>query len=262
MDLGLEGRVAVVAAASKGLGRAVAEHLAREGAKVAICARSADELERAARLIHESTGRQVHTRVADITDPRAVESFVRETAERYGRLDICVTNCGGPPAKSFLEIGLGEWRSAVDSILMSAVYLARESLPRMRERRWGRLVMITSMSVKQPIEGLVLSSSLRAAVTGLARTLANELGPDGITVNTVCPGYTLTDRLAELAAARAGSGGDREQVLDRWRSEVPVGRIGTADEFAAAVAFLCSAAASYVNGATLAVDGGWVQSLL
>jgi 3-oxoacyl-[acyl-carrier protein] reductase len=176
---------------------------------------------------------------------------------------VCVTNCGGPPAKNFLDIGLDEWRSAVDSILMSAIYFAREALPRMKAGRWGRLLMITSMSVKQPVEGLILSSSLRAAVTGLARTLANEFGTEGITVNTVCPGYTLTDRLSELADARAASAGAaREQVLDRWRSEVPVGRIGTPDEFAAAVAFLCSAPASYINGATLAVDGGWAQSLL
>jgi 3-oxoacyl-[acyl-carrier protein] reductase len=260
MDLGLEGRVAIVAAASRGLGRAVAERLAREGAQVSICARRADELERAVRTIREATGRDVCARVTDITDPGAVEAFVRETADRFGRLDVCVTNCGGPPSKSFLDIGIDEWRSAVDSILMSAVYFAREALPRMKAMRWGRLLMITSATVKQPIDGLVLSNSARAAVTGLARTLANEFGPHGITVNMVCPGYTLTDRLTELADARAAGGESREQVLERWRNEVPVRRIGTPEEFAAAVAFLCSTSASYINGAALAVDGGWTRS--
>jgi 3-oxoacyl-[acyl-carrier protein] reductase len=260
MDLGLEGRVAIVAAASRGLGRAVAERLAREGAQVSICARRADELDAAVRTIREATGRDVHARVTDITDPGAVEAFVRETADRFGRLDVCVTNCGGPPSRSFLDIGIDEWRSAVDSILMSAVYFAREALPRMRARRWGRLLMITSATVKQPIDGLVLSNSARAAVTGLARTLANEFGPHGITVNMVCPGYTLTDRLTELADARAAAGESREEVLERWRNEVPVRRIGTPEELAAAVAFLCSTSASYINGAALAVDGGWTRS--
>jgi 3-oxoacyl-[acyl-carrier protein] reductase len=260
MDLGLEGRVAIVAAASKGLGRAVAERLAREGAHVGICARREAELERAARSIRDATGRQVHARVADVADPAAVASFVRETAERFGRLDVCVTNCGGPPAGGFLDLGLDAWRSAVDTILMSAVHFARESLPRMKARGWGRLVMITSATVKQPIDGLVLSNSLRAAVTNLARTLANEFGRDGITVNTVCPGYTLTDRLSDLADVSATAGEPREKVLERWRNEVPVRRIGTPEEFADAVAFLCSDQASYVNGAALAIDGGWTRS--
>jgi 3-oxoacyl-[acyl-carrier protein] reductase len=261
MDLGLEGRVAIVAAASRGLGRAVAERLAREGAHVAICARSSDELERAARAIREATGRQVFARVADVTDASAIEAFVRETADRFGRLDVCVTNCGGPPARSFLDIGVDEWRSAVDSILMSAVHFARHALPRMKAAGWGRLLMITSATVKQPIDGLVLSNSLRAAVSGLARTLANEFGAHGITVNTICPGYTATDRLLDLADARAAAGEPRDELLERWRNEVPVRRIGTTEEFAAAAVFLCSANASYVNGTALTVDGGWTRSL-
>ncbi len=260
MELGLEGRVAIVAAASKGLGRAVAERLAHEGATVAICARRADALEAAARAIRDATGREVHARVADVADGAAVQAFVRETAERFGRIDVCVTNAGGPPARSFLEIGVADWASAVDSLLMSAVHFAREVLPRMKAAGWGRLLMITSATVKQPIDGLVLSNSLRAAVTGLARTLANEFGPHGITVNTICPGYTMTDRLSELAGARIVSGQSREELLERWRSEVPVGRIGTVEEFSAAAAFLCSAAASYVNGTALTVDGGWTRS--
>jgi 3-oxoacyl-[acyl-carrier protein] reductase len=178
-------------------------------------------------------------------------------------VDICITNAGGPPAKTFLEISAEEWNAAVSLTLLSAVYFAREVLPRMRKNKWGRLVTITSVSVKQPIEGLLLSNSIRAAVAGLARTLANEFGADGITVNNVCPGYTLTERLDELAETLARGGGvPREKILERWSAQVPLGRLGKPEEFAALVVFLVSERASYINGASIAVDGGWVRSLL
>ena len=207
MDLGLKGRVAIVAAASKGLGRAVAEELAREGAEIAICARGAAELEKAAAAIEASSGRAVLRRAIDVTRAEDVREFVAAVEKQFGRVDICVTNAGGPPSKKFLEISIEEWRAAVDLNLMSAVFFAREVLPGMQRRKWGRLITITSMSVKQPVDGLILSNSVRAAVTGLARTLANEFGADGITVNNVAPGYTLTDRLEELAAKRAADAG-------------------------------------------------------
>ncbi|HEX2712238.1 MAG TPA: SDR family oxidoreductase [Candidatus Acidoferrales bacterium] len=263
MDLGLKGRVAIVAAASKGLGRAVAAELAQEGAQVAICARSAAHLEQAASHIRGATGREVFWQALDVTDPPRVHEFVDAVAHRYGRLDICVTNAGGPPAKTFLEISLEEWNAAVALNLLSTVYFAREALPLMRKNRWGRLVTITSVSVKQPIDGLLLSNSIRAAVAGLARTLANEFGPHGITVNNVCPGYTLTERLEELGdtlAQRAGV--PREKILEGWSSQVPLGRLGKPEEFAALVTFLLSERASYINGASIAVDGGYVRSLL
>jgi 3-oxoacyl-[acyl-carrier protein] reductase len=263
MDLGLRGKVAIIAAASKGLGFAVASELAREGAEVAICARTAADLEIAASAIGRETGRAVFWRALDVTDAVLVQKFVEALEKRHGRVDICVTNTGGPPAKKFAELSVDEWRAAVDQMLMSAVYFARAVLPRMRQNRWGRFITITSVSVKQPIDGLLLSNSVRAAVAGLARTLANEYGPDGITVNNVCPGYTLTDRLEELAAKLAQDAGvPRETIYERWSAQTPLRRLGRPEEFAAAVAFLASARAGYINGVSLAVDGGLARGLL
>jgi 3-oxoacyl-[acyl-carrier protein] reductase len=243
MDLGLKGRVAIVAAASKGLGRAVAEEFAKEGCHVAICARTADELERTAAEIEQASGAQVFRQALNVASFESVSSFVDAVEHKFGRVDICVTNAGGPPAKKFLDITLEEWRAAIDLTLLSTVYFAREVLPRMQQRRWGRFLTITSVSVKQPIDGLLLSNSLRAAVTGL--------------------GYTLTERLDELAEKQARIAGvPRDQIYDTWSSEIPVGRLARPDEFAALVAFLASERASSINGATIAVDGGWVKGLL
>lgn len=263
MDLGLNGKVAIIAAASSGLGRAVAEELAREGAQVAICARTAERLRVAAVEIQRATGKELFWRAADVSSPEAVKEFVRLVNERFGRVDICVTNAGGPPARMFSEISDAEWRSTVDLTLMSTVHFAREVLPGMAQRGWGRLLTITSVSVKEPIAGLLLSNSIRAAVTGLARTLANEYGGQGITVNNICPGYTLTDRLAELAAAQAAAAGvSTETIYSRWIEQVPAGRLGRPAEFAALAAFLVSERASYINGTSIAVDGGRTRSLL
>lgn len=263
MDLGLKGKVAIVAAASKGLGYAVALELAREGAEVAICARTAADLERAAAELGQATGRAVFWQALDVTDAVRVQKFVEAVEKRFGRVDICVTNTGGPPAKKFLELSTEDWRAAVDQMLLSAVYFAREVLPRMRKNRWGRFITITSVSVKQPIDGLLLSNSVRAGVTGLARTLANEFGPDGITVNNVCPGYTRTERLDELAGKLAADAGvPPEKILERWSAQIPLGRVARPEEFAAVVAFLASERASYLNGISIAVDGGLARGLL
>lgn len=263
MDLGLKGKVAIVAAASKGLGRACAEEFAREGAEVAICARSTTNLEKAAENIRKATGREVFAQELDVTRHEAVRDFVAAVEKRFGRVDICVTNAGGPPSKKFLDISIEEWRAAVDLTLMSAVYFAREVLPRMKKNRWGRLLAITSVSVKQPIDNLLLSNSIRAGVTGLMRTLANEFGGDGITVNCICPGYTLTERLDELVGLQAKNAGvEREKILERLSAQVPVGRVGRPEEFAAIVTFLASERASYINGCSIPVDGGWTRSLL
>lgn len=263
MDLGLQGRVAIVSAASRGLGRAVAEELAREGANVAICSRSAADIEQAAVQIQEATQRPVFFQALDVSDASAVSQFVADVDKHYGRLDICITNSGGPPSKLFEETTPQDWQAAVDLLLKSAVNFARESLPRMKKNNWGRFITITSSAVKQPVDGLLLSNSVRAAVAGLARTLANEYAAFGITVNNVCPGYTRTARLDNLAASiSARTGSPPQEVFAGWAGHIPAGRIGTPQEFAAVVAFLASERASYVNGVSLAVDGGMVRSLL
>jgi len=263
MDLGLTGRVAIVAAASKGLGRAVAVELAREGAQVAICARTEATLAEAAAHIQQSAGREVLYRALDVTDSTAVADFVGAVEARFGRIDICVTNSGGPPSKSFRDTHPDEWRAAVDQLLMSTIFFAKETLPRMQKNKWGRLITITSSAVKQPVDGLLLSNSVRSAVTGLARTLANDYAAHGITVNNVCPGFTRTARLDTLAATiSARTGCKPEEVFAEWEREIPAGRLGTPKEFAAVVAFLASERASYITGTSIAVDGGWVRSLL
>jgi 3-oxoacyl-[acyl-carrier protein] reductase len=263
MDLGLQGRVAIVAAASKGLGRAVAEELAREGAQVAICSRDRKNIEQAAAEIQASTKGRVFSQAVDVTQEKAIAAFVADVEKEFGRIDICVTNSGGPASNSFAGTTTEEWRAAVDQLLMSTVFFARETLPRMKKNNWGRFITITSSAVKQPVDGLLLSNSVRAAVTGLARTLANEYAPYGITVNNVCPGFTRTARLDSLAKSiSARSNVKTEEVFAGWTREIPVGRVGTPEEFAAVVTFLASQRASYVNGTSLAVDGGLVRSLL
>jgi 3-oxoacyl-[acyl-carrier protein] reductase len=263
MNLGLTDRVAIVAAASTGLGRAVATELSREGARVAICARTDAPLAAAAAQISRETGHEVFHQAIDVTDESAVAAFVAAVEQRFGRVDICVTNSGGPPSKFFKDTNSSDWKSAVDLLLMSAVFFACETLPRMQKNKWGRLITITSYAVKQPVDGLLLSNSVRSAVTGLARTLANEYGAHGITVNNVCPGYTGTDRLSELVQViSARTGATSEEVLAGWQRQIPAGRIGKPEELAAVVAFLASERAGYVNGASIAVDGGIARGLL
>ncbi|HVA01609.1 MAG TPA: SDR family oxidoreductase [Terriglobia bacterium] len=262
MDLGLKDRVAIVAASSQGLGKAVAEGLAREGAKLALCARTEPALSATAQEIRSKTGVDVLARPIDVTSYEQVRRFVAETAERFGRVDICVTNAGGPPAKTFAETSLEDWQAGVNLNLMSTLYFAREVLPLMQKRHWGRLITITSASVKQPIDNLILSNSIRSAVTGLMKSLSNEYGKDNILVNNVCPGYTLTSRLDELSAKLAKTEGiDPKQVQARWANQVPLRRLGQPEEFANTVVFLASERASYINGVSIAVDGGFVKGI-
>ena len=263
MDLGLKGRVAIVAAASTGLGRAAATELSKEGAKVAICARTVATLERTADDIRKETGGDVLAKALDVRNEEEVGHFVSDVEAHFGKIDICVTNSGGPPSKLFADTRTEEWRSAVDLLLMSTINFARETLPRMQKRGWGRFITITSYTVKQPVDGLLLSNSIRPAVTGLAKTLANEYGKYGITVNNVCPGYTATDRLSELSEALAARNKVTiDDVVEGWKKQIPAGRLGKPEEFAAVVAFLASERASYVNGTSIAIDGGIVRGLL
>ncbi|MGH9487210.1 MAG: SDR family oxidoreductase [Terriglobales bacterium] len=260
MQTGLKDRVAIVAASSAGLGRAVAEGLAAEGAHLALCSRSQERIEAAAAAIHQRHGARVFSRALDVTDAAAVADFVAAVRQEFGRLDICITNAGGPPAKSFATTSLEEWRAAIELNLLSHVSFAKAALPLMQQARWGRFLMITSVSVKQPIEGLVLSNTVRSAVPGLVRTLANEYGPYNVLVNNICPGYTLTDRLAELARVRAlAEGTGPESLYDDWKRASALGRLAEPREFADAVVFLASERASFITGQNLLVDGGFYK---
>ena len=262
MDLGLKGRVAFVAAASRGLGRAIAESLAAEGVQIACCARSAEIHARATEL-EDRFGVKALGVVADVSVPAEVEAAVAAAIERFGKVDILVTNAGGPPPGPFESHGADAWRRAIALNLDSVVNLTRAVLHGMKERRWGRIMNVTSIAVKQPVDGLILSNSVRAAVTGFARTLANEVAPFNITVNNLMPGYTRTERLDALAAAHSKSKGiSREEAFAAWESQIPMGRVGEPKEFAALAAFLASEQASYITAQSIAVDGGWIRSLL
>jgi 3-oxoacyl-[acyl-carrier protein] reductase len=242
MDLGLKDRVAVVAASSKGLGKAVALGLAAEGAKLALCARGHEELQRTASEIRT----EVLAQVVDVTVESEVRSFIEATQRKFGRIDICVTNAGGPPAKRFEDTSAADWRSAVDLNFMSTLHFARAVLPIMKEQRWGRLIAISSVAVLQPIDGLILSNAARSAVRGLVKSLSNECAPFNVLVNNVCPGYTATERLLKLGA--------------HPEAQIPLGRVGMPEELANLVVFLASERASYITGVSIPVDGGWVKA--
>ena len=242
MDLGLRGRVAIVAASSKGIGLAIATELAREGAIVAMCARNEETLLAAAK------GIGAFAEAIDVTREEQVRAFVQMVHQRYGRIDICLANAGGPPPRTFEQASIEDWRSAVDLNLMSTLFFAREVLPIMKDRGWGRFLTLTSISVKQPIDNLILSNSVRSAVTGLVKSLSNEYAKYGVLVNNICPGFTATERLKSLD--------------DTWSAQIPLGRAGQPKEIAALAAFLASDRASYITGQSIAVDGGYVKSSL
>jgi 3-oxoacyl-[acyl-carrier protein] reductase len=257
MDLGLKNRVALVAASSQGIGLATAGAFAAEGCRVAMCARNQQTLAAAAEKVKEQHKAEILAEALDVTDPSAVSRFVAKVADKFGSLDICVTNAGGPPAKGFLSATLDEWNSALAANFLSTVYFAREVIPHMQRKRWGRIITITSITTKQPVADLVLSNAVRAAVVGLVKSLANEFGKDGILVNNIGPGFTATDRLKQLAKTRAAaSGKTEEEMFAAWAADAPVKRLGEPREVAEAIVWLASERASYVTGQTLLVDGG------
>ncbi len=263
MDLGLKGKVALVAAASKGLGKATAMALSKEGADVAIAARGEATLLAAADEIRRMTGGRVLAVKADVSVASDIEALVTGVEAEFGRVDVLVNNAGGPRPGVFTDMSDQDWMHAVQLNLMSAIRLTRLVLPGMRERRWGRIINIASVAVKQPMPRLILSNTVRSGVVAMAKTLAGQVAAQGITVNNVCPGYTLTDRVYNLAKANAQAENTSvKEIMSRWQVSIPARRLGKPEELAALVAFLASEQAAYITGATIQIDGGFVQGLL
>jgi 3-oxoacyl-[acyl-carrier protein] reductase len=256
MDFGLRDRVAIVEAASQGLGRAIAEALAQEGARLVLCSRSESKLEATREAIRRAYGTDVLGVVADVGKQEDVAQLVQAALDAYGRVDICIANGPGPPVKRFLEVELADWRLAIEMNLLSAAIIAREVLPIMERQEWGRLVVVSSIVAKQPVSGFVLSNAVRPGISGLVRTLADEFGQKNITVNAVLPGTFATDRL-EKVSPRGAATADYE----RWINANSLHRLGRPAEFGSVVAFLCSERASFITGASIPVDGGFSRGL-
>lgn len=262
MDLGLKGKVALITAASKGLGKAVALELAREGVQLGISSRNQDQIDATAAFIRQETGTRVEAMAADVSDPKEIKNFVHTMVERFGKVDILLINAGGPPSGEFMQFEDEVWEQAFQTNLMSIVRMVRETVPFMRENGGGKILTIASSSVKVPIPGLVLSNTMRAGVAGLMKTLSTELAKDKILVNVVAPGRIATDRLKELDAAKA----ERldmsvEEITKQVKQTIPLNRYGEPEEFAKAVVFLASEANTYITGSTILIDGGMVKSL-
>ena len=253
MELGLKNKVAFVAASSQGLGKSVALELAQEGAKVIINGRNKDTLEKAKQEIEQQTNGEVLVVAGDLSIPAEREQIIKSALQAHPVINILVTNSGGPPTGKFEEFRQEDWDNAYNELLANVVGLVNGFLPGMKEQQWGRIITVTSMAVKQPVNNLILSNSIRASVVGLMKTLSNELAMYNITVNNVMPGYTETERLKELI--------NKNAALAAATAEIPLGRFGKPEEFAAAVAFLASERASYITGVSLAIDGGLIKGL-
>jgi 3-oxoacyl-[acyl-carrier protein] reductase len=262
MDLGIKGKIALVTAASKGLGKAVAKQLAREDATVIISARKEKDLKTTCDEIRQQTGKTVSYFVCDVTREEEVQKMIQDVVSQFGGLDILICNAGGPPSGLIEDFGLDDYRHAFELNLLSTINLCNLCVPVMKKKQWGRIVVITSVSVKQPLDSLVLSNTARAGATGYLKTLSNLVAADGITVNAVCPGYTKTHRVENLAKAFAEQGkGTIEEFYEKLEKDIPMKRIGNPEEFGQVVAFLTSQGAGYITGVSLQVDGGFVKGL-
>ena len=262
MDFGLRDKVAFVAGGSKGLGKAVAMELGKEGARVAVCARKRHELAEAVEEIRSLTGGEVIGIAADLEIPDQAGGFIRKGLEHFGTVDILVNNAGGPPDRKFLDIDDDMWNFAFRLNLLSAIIMIREAVPIMIEKRWGRIINLASVAVKQPIDGLILSNTIRIGIVGLAKTLSIELASYNITVNNICPAYTMTERVRKLSAEIAGKKGILpDEVIRDWESQIPMGRLGKPEEIGALAAFLASERAGFITGDSIQIDGGWYRGV-
>jgi 3-oxoacyl-[acyl-carrier protein] reductase len=262
MNTGLKGKAVLITGASQGMGRSTADAFAAEGARIAICARKQETISKVGEEIKSKHKVDVIAQAVDVTDVAALQQFAREVEKKFGAIDVCVANAGGPPAKQFAQTNLEDWHSAFKLNFMSVAALAQAVLPGMKQRKWGRFITITSTSVRQPIPDLVLSSAIRPAVVGLMKSLAIEYGPHNITFNNIAPGWTATERLDELAESRSQAAGiQKEQIFGKWASEVPLGRLGRPEEIADAIVWLASDKAAYITGQTIVVDGGVYKGL-
>lgn len=262
MDLGIKGKVAVVAASSRGIGKAIALSLAEEGANLSIFSRSKDEIERTASEIKSRFPVEIIASAADVTNGKEIDGVIERTADRFGKIHILINNAGGPPFGFFRDFERQDWKDALELNLLSGVYLARKAVPFMKKQNWGRIVNITSVAVKQPIDGLILSNTARAGLIGFSKTLSNELAENNILVNNICPGRIYTDRIRALAEKRASQSGiEYEEAIREMENDIPLRRIGSPEELAALACFLASEKASYMTGTTIQVDGGLVRGL-
>ena len=262
MDLGLKDKVAIVPASSKGLGRAVALGLASEGAKVVICSRNSEEIEAAAKEINKQTSSEILPIQADVSNQLDLENIVSRTIDRFGTVHILINNAGGPPFGYLDDFNMEQWQRAIELNLFSTIKLSKLVTPFMKNQNWGRIINITSIAVKQPLDGLILSNTSRAGVIGFAKTISNELAKHNILVNNVCPGRIFTDRIKSLASLRAEKDGKTfEQTIEAMQTDIPLGKIGTPEEFANMVVFLASEKASYITGNTIQIDGGLLKGI-
>ncbi len=262
MDLGIKGKTALITASSTGIGKAVADALASEGCNIAICSRTKKKLIETAHEIKNKYNIEPFWGECDLNQQKDIENFYEAVKKQFGIVDILVNNCGGPIPGFFRDLSEDDWNNAFKQVLMSVVKFSNLVLPEMISQEWGRIINITSIAVKQPVHNLMLSNSLRAGVTGFAKSLSNEFGNKNITVNNVAPGYTLTHRLYELAVTRAKtSGKSHEEILVEMAKDVPMSRLGGPEEIAAMVVFLTSQKASYITGTTIQVDGGSTRAI-